>query len=218
MSLQAKLDAFKADFEAGKPALQRSSLRHRDDASRHRRTDRIRSGQARQEGRRPRPDLLAQGSGGQHRELRRPAKARPAGAQLLPRRLVPVPQHGAAGARSRQAGVRQVRSLAGRDLAADRSEQPQVGASEQPVLPDPVGREGQGRHRVRPALRSARLSGRALQAAQERSADVQRRPELDAADAGPLCHRTGRRHPCPSCSRRPRSAPTVCPIASPWHH
>jgi peroxiredoxin len=32
-------------------------------------------------------------------------------------------------------------------------------------------------------------------AAQERSADVQRRPELDAADAGPLRHRTGRRHP-----------------------
>ena len=37
--------------------------------------------------------------------------------------------------------------------------------------------------------------GRALQAAEERSADVQRRSELDAADAGPLRHRTGRRDP-----------------------
>jgi peroxiredoxin len=34
-----------------------------------------------------------------------------------------------------------------------------------------------------------------LQAAEERSDDVQRRSELDAADAGPLRHRTGRRHP-----------------------
>jgi peroxiredoxin len=40
-----------------------------------------------------------------------------------------------------------------------------------------------------------RLPGRALQAAEERSADVQRRSELDAANAGPLRHRTGRRDP-----------------------
>jgi hypothetical protein len=57
--------------------------------------------------------------------------------------LVPVLQHGAAGARSRQAGIRQLRRLPGRDLAADRPEQPQVGAPEQAQLPDPLGREGQ---------------------------------------------------------------------------
>ncbi len=45
-----------------------------------------------------------------------------------------------------------------------------------------------------PACLDARLSGRALQGAEERPAGVQRRPELDAADARPLRRRrrTGR--------------------------
>jgi peroxiredoxin len=58
---------------------------------------------------------------------------------------VPVLQHGAAGARSRQAGIRQVWGIAGRDLAADRAEQPQVRASEQlsfPILSDAKGTVG----------------------------------------------------------------------------
>lgn len=61
-----------------------------------------------------------------------------------------------------------------------------------PVLSDMNGRERSDARRLRTALRAARLSGRALQEPEERSADVQQRSQLDLADAGALCHRTGR--------------------------
>ena len=145
MSLQAKLDAFKADFEAGKPPY---NVPPSVIETMHRATAELIESGAAQRAKKAgdvAPSFSLKDPEGNVVNSADLLEARPAGSELLPRRLVPVLQYGAAVARSRQGGVRQVQRLAGRDLAADRPEQPQVGAPEQAHLPDPVGRQGQGR-------------------------------------------------------------------------
>ena len=163
MSLQAKLDAFKADFEAGNPPYRRSPFRDRGHAPRDRRAEGQRCGRARQEGRGQGAGLHPQGSRGQGRFLAGPAGEGTADRQLLPRRLVPLLQHGAAGAPGGTSGIREARGQPGGHLAADGAEQPQIDPRQQAHLPDPVGHQGRGRRGLRPEVRAAGLSDRALQ-------------------------------------------------------
>src|SRR5215475_9553656 len=79
--------------------------------------------------------------------------------QLLPRRMVPLLQHGAAGSRGGKARVREAWRVARRDLAADAAGRPQVGTLEQADLPDSVGHRGEGGCGLQPAPQASGLPG-----------------------------------------------------------
>jgi len=203
MSLQAKLDAFKADFEAGKPPynVPRSVIE-----TMHRATAELIASGAAQRAKKA-GDVAPSFS------LKDPEGNIVSSDQLLKKGPLVVSFYRGvwcpycnmelqALEAAKPAFDKYGASLLA-NLGADRAEQPQINASEQALLPDPVGCEGQGRRRVWPALRSARLSDRALQEPQERSADVQRRSELDPADAGPLRDRPGRHDPLLRSEPRP---------------
>jgi hypothetical protein len=114
MTLQAKLDAFKADFEAGKPpySVPRSVIE-----TMHRATQ----------------ELIS--SGAAQRALKVGDRRWSGDRQFLPRCVVPVLQYGSAGARSGAIGVRAAWGQARRHLASNSGEQPQVDAPEQTQLP-----------------------------------------------------------------------------------
>ena len=101
MSLQAKLDAFKADFEAGKPpySVPRSVIE-----TMHRATAELIESGAAQRAKKAGdvgPEFSLKDPEGDVVNSSESPETRPVGAQLLPRCMVPVLQHGAPGARSR---------------------------------------------------------------------------------------------------------------------
>ena len=138
MTLQSKLDAFKADFEAGKPPY---NVPYSVIETMHRATAELIASGAAQKALKAGdrlPVFAAPRSRRQHGFVRRPSRAWPAGHQLLSRSSVPLLQHGTPGPSGSCAAVRGTRREAGGDLAAEPGQQPQVGAAEQPVLPDLV--------------------------------------------------------------------------------
>jgi hypothetical protein len=114
MTLQAKLDAFKADFEAGKPPY---NVPLSVIETMHRATDElIASGaatRALKAGDNAQPSRS--GPGGARRLVHRTAEGRCAGCQLLSRCLVSLLQHGTPGASGSVARIRSRRSQANRD-------------------------------------------------------------------------------------------------------
>ena len=96
MSLQDKLDAFKADFEGNKAPPEVVAIMHKATA------DLIASGQADRAlkaGARA-PEFALPDAPREVGALCRSSRARPAGADVLSRHLVPLLQHGFAGDRS----------------------------------------------------------------------------------------------------------------------
>lgn len=124
MSLQDKLDAFKADFEGKKAPPEVVAVMHKATA------DLIASGQAERTlkvGARA-PIFGLPNAQGELVRSGRSSGPRPIGADLLSWHLVPLLQHGFAGDRSRRRRNTRAWRFPGRDLAADRAEPPQVGA------------------------------------------------------------------------------------------
>ena len=194
MSLQDRLDAFKADFEAGKlgfkPGPEALDIMHRATA------ELIATGQAptRKKAGDKAPEFTLNDPDGKPVSSRELLAQGTAGGFVLSRRLVPLLQSGTAGAAGGVAGDHRPRRQPRRHLAADAPNSRKSQRDNKlgfPILSDEKSRVGD---RVRHPLRAAGLSDRALQGLQERSARVQRRSGLGAADAGALHHRHRRHH------------------------
>src|SRR5208337_2393672 len=152
MSLQDKLDAYKADFEANKAppavvAVMRRATQQLIDSGQ---ADRALKAGARA------PEFSLVRREGKIGPLGRSSLERALGADFLSRRLVSLLQYGFAGDRRSRKRHSRARRLVGRGVAANLAQSAQVRAGERAQFPDPQRPRQRARARVRAALPPAR--------------------------------------------------------------